>query len=77
MSSEDVHPCIVVPYCEGDIPEVEIPSGAKIKVPIRECATEWRVVRPDDDPTTDNEVLFKFKTQDEAVKKCNEINSGE
>tara|TARA_R100000005_G_C4931667_1_gene160353 strand:+ start:370 stop:603 length:234 start_codon:yes stop_codon:yes gene_type:complete len=77
MSSEDVHPCVVVPYCEGDIPEVEFPDGTKVRAAIRECATEWRVVRPDDDPTTDNEVLFKFETEAEAVKKCNEINNGE
>ena len=76
MSSEDVHPCVVVPYCEGDMPEVEITSGVKVTVPLRRCATEWRVVRPDDDPTTDNEVLFKFGTEEEARKKCNEINDG-
>ena len=39
--------------------------------------THQNTTHQGDDPTTDNEVLFKFKTQDEAVKKCNEINDGE
>ena len=77
MSSENVHPCVVVPYCEGDIPEVTLPGGGKAKAGLRQCATEWRVIRPDDDPTTDNEVLFKFATESEALEKCQELNSSE
>tara|TARA_B100001939_G_C16696868_1_gene511134 strand:+ start:300 stop:557 length:258 start_codon:yes stop_codon:yes gene_type:complete len=74
-SDDYVYPAIVVPYREGGPLIITDPSGTKHTIGLRMCATEWRVVRPDDNPDTPNEVLAKgFVTEEEAGKKCAEIN---
>ena len=75
-SDDYVYPVIVVPYREGGPEIVTDPNtGEKITIPLRVCATEWRVVRPDDNPDTPNEVLATgFATEEEAGKKAAEIN---
>tara|TARA_R100000773_G_C4208098_1_gene108363 strand:- start:46 stop:303 length:258 start_codon:yes stop_codon:yes gene_type:complete len=74
-SDDYVYPAIVVPYREGGPLIITDPSGIKHTIGLRMCATEWRVVRPDDNPDTPNEILATgFATEEEAGKKCQEIN---
>ena len=74
-SDDYVYPAIVVPYREGGPLIITDPDGTKHTIGLRMCATEWRVIRPDDNPDTPNEVLAKgFATEQEAGKKAAEIN---
>tara|TARA_R100001126_G_C4836394_1_gene154577 strand:+ start:397 stop:654 length:258 start_codon:yes stop_codon:yes gene_type:complete len=73
-SDDYVYPVIVIPWREGGHKIVKDASGNDVRIPMRVCATEWRVVRPDDNPDTDSEVIASFATEDEAHVKAAEIN---
>lgn len=76
-SDDYVYPVVVIPWRDGGHKIVTDANGRKTAVSLRICATEWRVVRPDDNPDTESEVIAVFDTEDEALAKAGEINGEE
>ena len=53
-------------------PVVHIPADGKKRI----LAEVWQVVRPNDDPDTEPEVIATGLTEEEAFKKASRINDG-
>jgi len=70
MSDDYVYEPVIVPWRDGGA--IRNSNGGIIS-PLRECATEWRIIRPTDDQDSNGTILATCDTEEAAVTKLNEI----